>query len=79
MIWSHKIPVASPLQASPTGVADRIYCMSLEGEILVLAAGDEYRELAKFTLDDKWCRSSIVVVDGRLFVRTSKTFYCISW
>ena len=76
-LWDNKLPAKSPLQASPTGADGKIYLFSMTGEIIVLAAGDEYRELAYLKLDESKCRSTIVAANGRLFVRAGKNLYCI--
>jgi len=77
VIWQQKLPVANPLQASPTGADDKIYLISVTGEVVVLAAGDEYRELGRTNLAEPVCRSTIVAANGRLYVRTAKNLYCI--
>jgi outer membrane protein assembly factor BamB len=77
VLWRQQLPVRVPLQASPTGADDKIYCMSLLGEIAVLAAGDEPRVIEKIHITDPPCRSTIVAAHGRLYVRTARTLYCV--
>jgi len=78
LIWQHELPAKAPFQASPTGADGKIYLFSMAGEVVVLAAGDTYRELACNRLEETQCRSTIVAANGRLFVRGSKKLYCFS-
>jgi outer membrane protein assembly factor BamB len=77
VIWRQQLPVRVPLQASPTGADDKIYCISLLGEVAVLAAGDEPRVLGQIPLAEPLCRSSIAAANGRLYIRTARNLYCV--
>jgi len=77
ILWQQQLPVRVPFQASPTGADDKIYCVSLLGEIVVLAAGDEPRVLGQIRLAEPPCRSTIIAADGCLYVRTARNLYCI--
>ena len=45
--------------------------------LAVLAAGPEYKELARNELDGSWTMSSIAVSGPQLFIRTGTHLYCI--
>lgn len=75
--WTGVLPVGSILRASPTGADGRVYCLAESGEVVVLEAGDEFRILATAAMGDGPCRASIVVAQGRLFIRTSRRLWCI--
>ncbi|MBM3858971.1 MAG: hypothetical protein FJ395_04890 [Verrucomicrobia bacterium] len=77
VIWRQQLPVRVPLQASPTGADDKIYCISLLGEIAVLAATDEPRVLGQISFAEPLCRSTIVAANGRLYIRTARHLYCV--
>ena len=77
VLWSHALPVKARFQASPMGADGKIYLYSMEGDVVVLAAGDEYRELACNHFDGSTSRSVIVAAGGRLFVREPKALYCV--
>ncbi len=77
VVWSAKLGVRLPLEASPTGADGKIYCISLGGEVVVLQAGDAFRVLSRVFMGEASCRSSIAVAEGRLFVRTAEHLYCI--
>jgi outer membrane protein assembly factor BamB len=77
ILWQHELPAKGSFQASPTAADGKIYCISLDGEVVVLAAGDEYRALAVVNMNDTLCRSSIAAANGRLYIRTGSKLYCI--
>lgn len=54
---------------SPVRVADRIYCISRDGEIVVLAAADQYKLLARIDLEER-SNSTPVIADGVMYLRT---------
>ena len=54
---------------SPICVEDRIYIVSREGTVLVLAASDEYKELARIDLGAP-SRSTPCIAGGRMYIRT---------
>src|SRR6185295_3227409 len=71
VVWQNKLSAKGKMQTSPTGADGKIYLLSMSGEVEVLAAGDEFRELGVLKLDDSvLCRSTIVAANGKLFVRT---------
>lgn len=55
---------------SPVRVGDRIYCISREGEMVVLAAAEKYRLLAKINLEEP-SNSTPAVARGVMYVRTA--------
>lgn len=62
--------------ASPIAAGERIYTWSVEGETRVIAAHDEFRELAKNQLDGE-IRASPAVVGDAFLVRTDLHLYRI--
>ncbi len=54
---------------SPVRVDDRIYCISREGELVVLAAADKYRLLARIDLEEP-SSSTPAVANGVMYLRT---------
>ena len=75
--WSERIGGAGVWRASPTGADGKVYCMSEGGDFLVLAAGDEFKELYRFSTKARPCRSSIVAAGGRLYLRLSHHLICL--
>lgn len=77
VIWAEKLPTTSGYYASPTGADGKVYCVSRTGEVVVVAAADQYRVLATINLGEGPCHSSPVVATGRLFFRTGQKLYCV--
>ena len=55
--------------SSPVRVADRIYCVSREGEVVVLAASKTFKELGRIDLEER-SNSTPAIADGRMYPRT---------
>jgi outer membrane protein assembly factor BamB len=64
--------------ASPVYADGRIYLLSEEGISTVIAAGPEFKILARNPLDEK-CQASMAVSEGHLFIRGEKNLYCIGF
>ncbi|MCX7886045.1 MAG: PQQ-binding-like beta-propeller repeat protein [Verrucomicrobiae bacterium] len=77
IVWQQQLPVRVRLEASPTAADDKIYCISLLGEVVVLAAGDKPAVLGRVTFPEPLCRSTIVAANGRLYIRTARHLYCV--
>ncbi len=61
--------VGGNYSGSPVRVGDRIYCISAEGDVVVLAASPEFKELGRSSLGET-CRSTPAVADGKMYLRT---------
>ena len=66
----------SGFSGSPVFVNDKVYCMDNEGNVLVLAAGREFRELGRMPLGEP-SRATPAVSGGRMFLRSETTIVCI--
>ena len=75
--WQGSIGKKETYSASPTGADGKIYCVGERGTVVVLSAGDEFKILATFSMDEAPMLSSIVAANGRLFIRTANNLYCI--
>ncbi len=77
--WQGKIGGRGPWRASLTAGDGKLYCINETGEVVVLKAGDERFEILFETkIDEPRIQSSIAISDGRLYIRTAKSLYCIS-
>jgi outer membrane protein assembly factor BamB len=63
-------------KASPSLAGDRLYLASTKGPVIILAAGAEFKELARAEMGDEVVASP-ASADGRLFVRTKQNLYCL--
>jgi outer membrane protein assembly factor BamB len=55
--------------SSPVRVADRIYGVSVDGEVVCLSASQEFQELGRSALGET-IRATPAVAGGRMFLRT---------
>ena len=55
--------------SSPVRVADRIYCISREGEVVVIAASKEFKEFGRIDLEER-TNSTPAIADERMYLRT---------
>lgn len=74
IVWQER--VGGNFSASPVAGAGRIYFVGDNGETTVLAAGSEFKVLAKNALGEK-VQASPAMSHGDLFIRTEKSLFCI--
>lgn len=67
VVWQKR--VGGNFSSSPIRAGDHLYCVSAEGEVVVLKASEEYELLGKQPLNEV-CRSTPAVANGKLFLRT---------
>jgi len=68
IIWRERI--GGDYFGSPVRVADRLYCISREGEMVVLAAARQFKDLARIDLEEP-SNSTPAVADGVMYIRTA--------
>jgi outer membrane protein assembly factor BamB len=73
-IWQQRI--GGNFFGSPVCVASRLYCVSDAGEVVVLAAADEFAELGRYALDET-CHSTPAVSGGTMFIRTASRLHAV--
>ncbi|MDP6633918.1 MAG: PQQ-binding-like beta-propeller repeat protein [Phycisphaerae bacterium] len=78
VLWAQKLDVKSQFRSSPTGADGKIYFTSMNGDVFVLKAGDEFKQLAKIEMGGRNCLSTISVSAGRLYIRLPGSLYCIA-
>jgi outer membrane protein assembly factor BamB len=73
-VWEQDLEVS--FKASPSLVEDKIYLMSEEGVMFIVAAARGYRELGRAELGER-ANTSPAFMDGRIYIRGKKNLYCI--
>jgi outer membrane protein assembly factor BamB len=73
-VWRQRL--GGSYYASPIFAAGRVYVVGVEGETVVVAAEDQFRELARNPLDGT-VRASPAVLGNALIVRTEGYLYRI--
>jgi outer membrane protein assembly factor BamB len=61
---------------SPVRVANRIYGISTDGEVVVLDASEKFKIISRAKLDDV-CRSTPAVAGGKLYLRTQSHLFSL--
>lgn len=74
LIWRNR--VGGNFFGSPICVDGRLYCIAKDGEVVVLAASDEFEELARVSLDEP-SFSTPAVAGGVLYLRTASHLYSL--
>ncbi|MCY3024014.1 MAG: PQQ-binding-like beta-propeller repeat protein [Planctomycetota bacterium] len=75
--WIGQLPGNQTYWVSLTAADGRMYCINEGGQVVVLAAGDEFKLLATVPLGDSICYSSIAIAQKQLFIRTGQNLYCV--
>jgi outer membrane protein assembly factor BamB len=72
--WTER--VGGRFAGSPIVAGDKIYCMSLEGEAVVLAASDQFKVLGRSNLGEG-TQATPTVHNGRMYLRTETSLACL--
>jgi outer membrane protein assembly factor BamB len=73
-VWQRR--VGGNYFGSPVCVSGKLFCVNDAGEMVVLAAGDEFQELARNPLGEP-CHSTPAVAGGTMFIRTERHLHAI--
>ncbi len=76
--WQGNLGDRTVIRSSPTAADGKIYILNEKGTVFVCSAGEEFKLLATIAMGGKeGARSSIVVSNGQLFIRTGDALHCI--
>ena len=66
--------------ASPVAADGKLYYVTRNGDMYVLALGDEFKQLSvnRFASDDGEFSASPAIANGELFIRSTKNLYCVA-
>ncbi|MCK9315160.1 MAG: PQQ-like beta-propeller repeat protein [Verrucomicrobia bacterium] len=78
-LWEGVLSVKETFSSSPTGADDKIYCLSDEGTVVIIGAGERehYEEIAVIKMNEQAFNSGIAISNQRLFIRTCEKLYCV--
>lgn len=68
--------VGGNYHGSPVRAGNKIYCISHEGEVVSIAAGDKFEVLGRTPLNET-SRSTPAIDDGRMYLRTESHLVCV--
>lgn len=74
LIWQER--VGGNFSASPVTAEGRIHFLGDNGETTIIAAGPEFKVLAKNPLGEK-VQASVAISQSRLYIRTDRNLFCI--
>lgn len=77
-LWEASLEMKGVLRASFTAADGKVYVISQNGEVAVLAAGEEFKVLSRIQMGEAPCQASIAIAGGKLFIRTARSLYCVS-
>jgi outer membrane protein assembly factor BamB len=72
-----RIPTGDQFTSSPWAYNGKIFCLSEDGDTLVIPAGKKFEILRKNSLDE-FCMATPAIARGSLFIRTESQLYRIS-
>jgi outer membrane protein assembly factor BamB len=72
--WLERVP--GNYHCSPLRVGDRIFGISLEGDVSVLAASKEFKLLGRSSLGEP-VTATPAIADGRMIIRTEQSLICL--
>ena len=73
-VWLHR--VGGAFSASPIWVDEKLYCVTRQGDVVVIQAGPKFRILARNSLGEE-SNSTPAVAGGRMFFRGVKHAFCL--
>ena len=74
VVWEQDLEAS--FKASPSLVGDKVYLISDEGVMFIIAAAREYKELGKAELGEV-THACPAFMDGRIYIRGKENLYCI--
>lgn len=78
--WTRRTPGRTKYEASPLAADGKIYIINFDGDVSVFGAADG-KLLATISMDKprtgEKVRASIAAAGGQLFIRTTRTLYCV--
>ncbi|MFN0052051.1 MAG: PQQ-binding-like beta-propeller repeat protein [Planctomycetales bacterium] len=76
--YQQRLPQSGGSYASPWGAADRVYCLDLNGQTVVLRSGPAFEVLTTNRLQDGQFGASAAIDNNRLLLRGSRHLYCMA-
>jgi outer membrane protein assembly factor BamB len=74
VVWKERL--GGTYGASPVLAEGRLYCLAEDGTTAVIAAGKEFKQLAKNPLEGL-CKASPAISGGRIFIRSQSSLFCV--
>lgn len=75
-VWQERLPAGGDYYASPVAADGKIYLLSEEGVVTVIAAKPVYQLISSNDMGER-CMASPAISDGRIFIRSDSSLFCI--
>ncbi len=72
----YKQSLEGEFYASPSLIGDTLYILKRNGQMILLQAGREYKEIGRCAIEEE-CFASPAFAEGRIYLRSTKSLYCI--
>jgi outer membrane protein assembly factor BamB len=76
VLWQQRLPARGNYFASPVAGDGKVYLVSEEGEVSVVAAKPSYELIATNSTGER-TMASPAISGGRIFIRTDESLYCV--
>jgi outer membrane protein assembly factor BamB len=72
----YKQSLEGEFHASPSLVGDKLYILERKGQMIIVEAGREFKEISRSAIEED-CFASPAFAEGRIYLRSTKSLYCI--
>jgi outer membrane protein assembly factor BamB len=72
-----RLPKPYNFKSSPVGAGGKLYLATENGDVVVLKMGEQFEVLSTNTMADQIFIATPAIADGRIFLRSQETLYCI--
>jgi outer membrane protein assembly factor BamB len=72
----YKHSIEGEFHASPSLVGDKLYILERKGQMIIVGAEREFKEVSRSVIDEE-CFASPAFAEGCIYLRSAKSLYCI--
>jgi outer membrane protein assembly factor BamB len=76
LLWRNRVEGGGNFSGSPVCVQDKLYCIAENGDVIVLAAAEEFKQLGRVSLGEQ-SHSTPAIADGYMYLRTVSHLYSL--
>lgn len=77
-VYEERLESGAAIISSPVAADGKIYCASENGTVYALAAGPEFKVLARNKMGQP-CFATPAILQGTLYIRTTESLFTINW
>jgi outer membrane protein assembly factor BamB len=76
LLWRNRVEGGGNFSGSPVCVEDKLYCIAENGDVVVLAAADQFKQLGRVSLGEQ-SHSTPSIAGGCMYLRTVSHLYSL--